>query len=156
MGHLEKLKIVAQQQKRGSNKAEHRRVKLLEKLDEQLDMVQALIDGEVYAKTQVRYVKNAEGQRVPVERTKRVRAWYWMSGAGTCYFQVWYGSKVIELRPGLTAISSAKREELPAVIRAVIDAVQAGELDAQIEAVAERNKEQLQKTATPKLVKKAS
>ena len=156
MGHLEKLKIVAQQQKHAGNKAEHRRVKLLEKLDDQLDMVQALIDGEVYAKTRISYVTNETGQRVPVEKAKRVREWYWMSGAGTCYFQVWYGSKVIELKPGMTAISVAKREELPAVIRAVIEAVQAGELDAQIEAVSERNKAQLQKTAVPKLVKKAS
>jgi hypothetical protein len=156
MGHLENLKIVAQQQKRTQSKTEHRRLKLLEKLDEQLDMVQALIDGEIYTKTKVAYVKNEGGQRVLVEKPKRVRPWYWMSGAGGCYFQVWYGSKVIELKPGMTAVQVSKREELPAVIRSIIDAVRFGELDVQIEDVAERNKEQLRKPASPKLVKKAS
>ena len=46
MSHLSKLKIVAQQQKRLQSKTEHRRAKLLEKLDDQLAMVQALIQTE--------------------------------------------------------------------------------------------------------------
>ncbi len=156
MGHLENLKIVAQQHKRSQSKTEHRRIKLLEKLDEQLAMVEALIDGEIYTKTKTAYVKNEEGQRVLVEKPKRVRPWYWMSGAGGCFFQVWYGSKIIELKPGMTAVQVSKREELPAIIRSVIDAVRFGELDVQIEDVAEKNKEQLRKPVAPKLVKKAS
>ena len=155
MGHLENLKIVAQQQKHTRNKTEHRRIKLLEKLDEQLAMVEALIEGEIYTKTKTAYVKNDDGQRVLVEKQKRVRPWYWMSGAGGCFFQVWYGSKVIEFKPGMTAVQVSKREDLPAVIRSIIDAVRFGELDVQIEDVAEKNKEQLRKPA-PKLVKKAS
>ena len=155
MGHLENLKIVAQQQKRVGNKTEHRRVKLLEKLDEQLAMVQALIDGEVFTKSKTAYVKNEDGQRVLIEKQKRVRPWYWMNGAGGCFFQVWYGSKVIELKPGMTAVQVGKRDELLAVIRSIIDAVRFGELDVQIEDVAERNKEQLRKSAAPKLIKKA-
>lgn len=156
MGHLENLKIVAQQHRRSQSKTEHRRIKLLEKLDEQLAMVEALISGEIYTKTKASYVKNDEGQRVLVEKQKRVRPWYWMNGAGGCFFQVWYGSKVIELKPGMTAVQVAKREELPAVIRSIIDAVRFGELDVQIEDVAERNKEQLRKPVSPKLLKKAS
>ncbi len=156
MGHLENLKIVAQQQKRAQSKTEHRRIKQLEKLDEQLDLVQALIDGVIYTKTKAAYVRNEDGQRVLVEKQKRVRPWYWMSGAGGCFFQVWYGSKVIELKPGMTAVQVKERDELPAVIRSIIDAVRFGELDVQIEDVAERNKEQLRKPASPKLVKKAS
>ena len=155
MGHLEKLKIVAQQQKRTQSKTEHRRNKLLEKLDDQLAMVQALIAGEVYAKKKMAFVKNEEGQRVAIEKVKRIRPWYWMTAAGGFYFQVWYGSKIIELKPGLTAVQVAKRDELLDVIRSVMDAVRFGELDVQIEDVAERNKEQLRKSSAPKLVKKA-
>ena len=50
MSHLAKLKIIAQQQKRLQSKTEHRRGKHLEKLDDQLAMVQALIDGEIITK----------------------------------------------------------------------------------------------------------
>ena len=66
-----------------------------------------------------------------------------MSGAGGCYFSVWYGSKVLELKPGMTAVSVAKREELPDTIRAIIEVVQAGELDAQIEASADREEKRV-------------
>ena len=79
-----------------------------------------------------------------------------MNGSGSCYFQVWYGSKVIELKPGMTAVQVAKREDLLDVIRSVMEAVRFGELDIQIEDVAERNKKQLTKPAVIKQVKKAS
>lgn len=50
MSRLANLKIVAQQQKRLQSKTEHRRAKLLEKLDDQLAMVQALLDGESFSR----------------------------------------------------------------------------------------------------------
>ena len=63
---------------------------------------------------------------------KRTRAWYWMSGAGGGYFWVWYGGKVLELKPGVTVIAVNKREDLPEVIRSLIKAVRYGELDIQV------------------------
>ena len=156
MSHLSKLKIVAQQQKRLQSKTEHRRAKLLEKLDDQLGMVQALIDGEVYTRMRRIWRTDENGQRVLVERPKRTRPWYWMSGAGGCYFQVWYGSKVLELKPGMTAVQVGTKEELPDVIRSVMEAVKFGELDIQIEDVAEKGTADLRLKAKPVVIKKAS
>jgi hypothetical protein len=156
MSHLAKLKIVAQQAKRLQSKTEHRRAKLLEKLDDQLGMVQALIDGEIYTRTRKVWRENEAGERVLVERLKRTRPWYWMSGAGGCYFQVWYGSKVLELKPGMTAVQVATKEELPDVIRSVKEAVKFGELDIQIEDVAEKGTADLRLKAKPAMVKRAS
>ena len=156
MSHLSKLKIVAQQQKRTQSKTEHRRGKLLEKLDDQLGMIQALIDGEVYTRMRRVWRTNENGERVLMDRPKRTRPWYWMSGAGGCYFQVWYGSKVLELKPGMTAIQVATKEELPDVIRSVMDAVKFGELDIQIEDVAEKGTADLRLKAKQAVVRKAS
>ena len=155
MSHLSKLKIVAQQQKRMQSKTEHRRGKLLEKLDDQLGMVQALIDGEVYTRMRRVWRTNEDGERVLVERPKRTRPWYWMSGAGGCYFQVWYGSKVLELKPGMTDVQVSTKEELPDVIRSVMEAVKFGELDIQIEDVAEKGTADLRLKAKPTPIKKA-
>ncbi len=156
MSHLSKLKIVAQAAKRQQTKTEHRRGKLLEKLDDQLAMIEALIAGETFTRMRRVWRTDDAGQRVLVERVKRTRPWYWMSGAGGCFFSVWYGSKVIELRPGMTAISVNKREDLPDAIRQIMDAVKFGELDVQIEDVAEKGTADLRLKGPAKQLKKAS
>jgi len=155
MSYLSKLKIVAQQQKRLQSKTEHRRAKLLEKLDDQLAMVQALVAGELFTRHRRVWQTNDEGDRVLVERVKRTRPWYWMSGAGGCYFSIWYGSKVLELKPGMTAIAVNKREDLPDAIKSIIEAVKFGELDIQIEDVAEKGTAELRLKGAGKEMKRA-
>ena len=51
MSNLSKLKIVAQAAKRQQTKSEHRRGKLLEKLSDQLAMIEAQINGETFTWT---------------------------------------------------------------------------------------------------------
>ena len=149
MKYLNKLKLVAQQQKRMQSKAEHRRGKVIEKLEEQLAMAEALNRGESYSKTRRVWKTNEAGERVQIDRAKRVRSWFWVSAAG-CFLSVWYGSKVVELEPGLTAIQIGKRDDLPDAIRNVIEAVRAGELDIAIEAVAERGIPEIKLHSTSK------
>ena len=96
------------------------------------------------------------GEPVLVDRAKRTRPWYWMSGAGGCYFLVWYGSKMLELQPGMMAIQVNKREELPDSIRSVMEAVKQDELDVQIEDVAEQSTSELRLKTQLKPVKKVS
>ena len=155
MSHLSKLKIVAQAAKRQQSKTEHRRGKLLEKLDDQLGMIEALIAGDTFTRIRRVWRTDDAGQRVLVDRAKRTRPWYWMSGAGGCYFSVWYGSKVLELKPGMTAVQVNKREDLPDAIRAIMDAVKQGELDIQIEDVAEKGTADLRLKSQGKPVRKA-
>ena len=137
MKHLSKLKIVAAQQRRALGKLEQRREKLIQKLEEQLAIAEALLNGDRFQTMRKVWQTNAVGERVRIERPKRVRPWYWLNAAG-CFFSVYYGSKLIKLDGEMTAISMGDRSELPAVIRAVIDAVRAGELDKAIEEVAEK------------------
>lgn len=138
MKHLSKLNIVAAQQRRAFTKIEQRRVKLTEKLEEQLALVEALIGGRRYEPLRKVWQTNAAGERVRIERPKRVRPWYWLNAAG-CFFSVYYGSKLIKLDGEMTAISVGDRSELPEVIKAVIEAVRAGELDEAIEEIAEKS-----------------
>lgn len=56
---------------------------------------------------------------------------------------VWFGSNVLELKPNMTAIQVTKREKLPDAIRAIMEAVKQGELDIQIEDVAEQGTDAL-------------
>jgi hypothetical protein len=137
MKHLSKFKLVAVAQKHVQSKAEHRRAKLIEKLEDQLAMAEALIKGESFHKYKQVWGHNEHGERVRLDREKRVRAWYWMSAAG-CYFSVFYGSRVMKLDGDNTAITVGARDKLPEIIRAVIEAVKAGELDKSIEDAADK------------------
>ena len=138
MKHLSKLKLVAAQQRRILTKVEQRRAKLISKLEEQLALAEALIAGERYEPLRRVWTTAATGERVRIERPKRVRPWYWINAVG-CFFSVYYGSKVLRLVGNMTAISLGDRTELPDTIKAVIEAVRAGELDLAIEEVAEKS-----------------
>ena len=138
MSHLKKLKLVAAQQRRLLTKTEQRRAKLIAKLEEQLALAEALISGERYTPLRRIWATAADGGRVRIERPKRVRPWYWLNAAG-CFFSVYYGSKLLKLDGEMTAVSLGDRSELPDTIRAIIEAVRAGELDLAIEDIAEKS-----------------
>ena len=137
MSHLKKLKLVAAQQRRMLTKVEQRRAKLINKIEEQLALAEALVSGERYEPLRKVWATAADGERVRIERPKRLRPWYWLNAAG-CFFSVYYGSKVLRLEGDMTAISLGDRSELPDAIKSVIEAVRAGELDLAIEEVAEK------------------
>ena len=138
MKHLQKLKLVAQQQRRLLTKVEQRRAKLIGKLEEQLALAEALIKQERYEPLRRVWATDAHGERIRIERPKRVRPWYWLNAAG-CFFSVYYGSKLLKLDGEMTAVSLGDRLELPEAIQAIIEAVRAGELDLAIEEVAEKS-----------------
>jgi hypothetical protein len=137
MKHLQKLKLVAQQQRRLLTKVEQRRNKLISKLEEQLALAEALISGERYEPLRRVWATSSDGQRVRIERPKRVRPWYWINAAG-CFFSVYYGSKLLKRDGEMTTVLLTDRSELPGAIQAVIEAVMAGELDLAIEEVVEK------------------
>ena len=85
--YLAKMKLVKQQQRQMHTKQEHRRLKVITKLEEQLAMVNALLRNERYVPTKTKWITNAQGERESVVVPKRVRSWFWMNAAG-CFFNV--------------------------------------------------------------------
>jgi len=82
-----------------------------------------------------RTVRDAEtGLRRSVDIPKRLRPWWWISEAGKVCVSIRYGSKVLELSKGKAAVEVATPDDLVSTLEAVRRAVEAGELDAQIEA----------------------
>ena len=83
----------------------------------------------MYAPKRIKTVTNADGERVSVETTKRVKEWFWTTSTGKINLAVRYGSKVLELSKGKNAIELSTGEELIATLSLLKDAVIAGELD---------------------------
>jgi hypothetical protein len=129
MSVIAKLKLIASKREHNHNPIIVRRNKLTLKLDEQLALCTAQKEGRLYAPKRIKSVTNADGERVSVETTKRVKEWFWTTSTGKINLAVRYGSKVLELSKGKNAIELSTGEELIATLSLLKDAVIAGELD---------------------------
>lgn len=113
-----------------------RREKLISRLQVQLDMATAMINGESYTCYKEKWQKNEEtGQQKKVKVAKKVSPWFYAKG-GKYYLEVRYANKPLELSKGNHAIEVDDKESLPTVIQTVIDATANGELDKALEAQA--------------------
>lgn len=132
---LATLKLTAARKQRALPEVVKRRNKLLKKLAEQRELAVALNEGRNYAPKRLRTVTDAEtGRRIVREMPVRIKAWWWVGEKGETLLSVHYGSKTLELSKGKTAIEVASANDLPAIFDVLISAVQANELDMQIEA----------------------
>jgi hypothetical protein len=137
MGVLDKIKLVEMARKAQPNAAQQRRDKLVEQLQEQLKMAEAMLNGTTYERTKSTWAKDGDGKRVRVERQVRVRAWWEVAG-NAVQFGLRYGAVPLQLQPGKSAVEVAKLAELPATIKLLITAAEAGEMDAAIAKVMEK------------------
>lgn len=129
MSVIAKLKLVASKRERNLSPIIVRRNKLSAKIEKQLQLATAQKEGRLYAPKRIKNVTNAEGDRVAVETTKRVKEWYWTTPANKINLCVRYGSKTLELSKGKNAIELSSGDELLSTLSMLKDAVIAGELD---------------------------
>lgn len=112
-----------------------RRSKLLKKLAEQRELALAHSEGRTYAPKRLRSIRDKDtGERTVREMPVRIKSWWWTGEKGETLLSIQYGSKTLEIAKGKPAIEVASAGDLVSVLDVVIDAVQSGELDAQMEA----------------------
>ena len=133
MSTLASLKLVAAKQTRVVDPIQLRRTKLITALDEQIALATARQAGTDYVAMRSRRVKDADGNVSVVQQPKRLKAWFWAVDGGKVCVAVRYGNKPIELTKGKTAVETTAGE-LSGVLATLKKAVEAGELDAQMEA----------------------
>lgn len=116
-----------------------RRNKLSNKLWEQIQLAKSQLDGTQFVVKKYRSFTDKEtGLRKQIEMPKRIREWWFRNEQGKVCVAVKYGTKVLELAKGKHSIEVGNANELVKALEIVKSAIEAGELDAQIE-VASRN-----------------
>ncbi len=130
MGVLDKLKIVALAKQVKGTVEQERRKKLADQLTEQLKLAEAALGGVAYQRTKAAWDTDAAGNRYRVQRPVKLRQWWTVGDGGAVQFGVRYGAVPLQLQPGKTAVEVAKLADLPVVIKTLLQAVEAGELDA--------------------------
>jgi len=133
MSTLNALKLSTAKKSLNTTPVIHRRNKLGKKLWEQIQLAQAHLAGKQFTTTRYQTVRDEDGVRRSVEVPKRVRAWWWNSDNGKIALNVRYGARVVELAKGKSTIEVAAPTDLIPTLELIKKAVEAGELDAQIE-----------------------
>jgi hypothetical protein len=135
MSALNGLKFVSAKRPQNAAPIVQRRNKLSNQLFEQIELARNMGEGKLYAPLRVRSVKDKyTGERKLVEAIKRVKQWWFVAENGRVCLQVRYGTRVLELAKGKNSIEVGTVAELLPVLETVKKCVEAGELDAQIDA----------------------
>jgi len=135
MSSLVTLKLITAKKPTNQPAIVSQRSKLSKRITEQIELASAQAQGGFYASKRLKSVLGADGLRRTVEVTKRVKPWWFVSDSGKVCLNVRYGSKLIELAKGKSAIEIASADDLIKTLDIIKVAVMAGELDTQIEAV---------------------
>jgi hypothetical protein len=134
MATLASLKLTTVQKPTSIPPTQFRRNKLSKKLGEQIQLAQAHLAGKHYSTTRMQTVRDETGVKRSVEVSKRVRAWWWNNESGKIALNVRYGARAVELAKGKSTIEVAAPADLIPTLELIKKAVEAGELDVQIEA----------------------
>lgn len=109
------------------------RTRILGHLGTQLKCAEAMVNGSEFMVTHNVQVTDPEtGKKETKQIKKPVRKWYWRDPEGNVRMVVKNGNKAMEIGDGKTNIIVGKDDDLPGIVKKVMEAVEAGELDAQI------------------------
>ncbi len=144
---IDNLKL-SQEQRPAELTAEQRlRHKMNEALDKQLAAaIHDAGEGSRYERYEFEDYKNPEtGEMEQRKVKKRFTRWWWLGDNGSYFFSLRYGGKAIEIKPKKTAIEVADEAGLVEVIKALQEAIKAGELDGPLKKATEARRAQFQK-----------
>lgn len=135
MATLENLKFINAVKPQHLSPVLQRRNKLIKRLWEQIELAKAESAGKTFTIKRFKSLRDIEGNRKTVEIEQRVKPWWFINDTGKLCLNIRYGAKIIELAKDKTAIELASKDALVETLELVKSAVDAGELDQQIEAV---------------------
>ena len=141
MPHLTKLKLTDKTRTDVEmNPEDLLRSKLVARLLEQKELVEADLKGERLTKTRFKFVTDSEtGETKRVEVQRQLRRWWWKDEGGQVMLTLRYGNRPLAITGDKSTIEIGTLDKLPKIIETIIEAVKTGELDKQLNAaMAER------------------
>jgi hypothetical protein len=136
--NLSELKFVVAEKPQSAtiSPAERRRIALVARIDEQIALATAQLEERRPEFTRTKTVVNKEtGEKSKVTASKNVRPWYWQHNS-KFLLTIRYGLNVLKFAKGTNAIEAPSLKGIVTVLNTVKSAVEAGELDSAITALA--------------------
>lgn len=117
------------------------RENMLKALRVQLESAKAMVEGKPYLLTRKETKTDPEtGEVTKVDVKYPLRKWYYRDQAGVVRLNLKHSNKKLEVQKGKTDIIVGDDKELPATIELVMKAIEAGELDAVLDAAIKAKK----------------
>ncbi len=136
MSTLSQLKLVTAVKPQHMPDVVKRRYKLSNKLWEQICLAKSTFLNQPFELKKVKTVKHADtGLTETISVAKAVRPWWFNAEDGSICFSVRYGARIVELAKGKPSIQVESDLDLISKLELVKQAIEAGELDSQIEQV---------------------
>lgn len=132
MSALSKLTVKTVTRTNKQDPVQQRRQKLMAGIEEQLKVAGAAQEGKSYEVQRKTWAKNEHGEKVLVERMRKVRAWFFEQDGGW-YVLCKYGSKALELSESGNAVFVKVLDDVEGALQALYAAAAGGELDEAIE-----------------------
>jgi hypothetical protein len=132
--NLNNLKLTDAKRPKNQPAIVQRRNKLISKLWEQIELAKAKHSGKDFVVKRYKNVKDLEGNIKSIEKPKRIKPWWFTSSTGTLCINVFYGSKLLELANGKTAVEATNLENVIEVLELLKREAEIGTFDAPIEA----------------------
>ena len=137
MSYLTKLDVVHSSALNPNNPIHRKRIILIGSLIEQQNMLDAMLNHQPYRKYKIKFVYDTHtGEPVAKKLPVKLKQWYWQYD-GMYYFQCYYRRLRLSIRDNMSVIVADNPKALIASIGILMCAVEAGELDAQLELVYE-------------------
>ena len=133
MSALASLKLSSSKKPINQPAIVQQRTKLAKRIWEQVELCKAQSTGNTFAPTRLKSYRDLDGVRKTISAPKRVKPWWFVANDGKLCLNIRYGSKVIELSKGKTAIELTSQDDLLKALDIIKNAVLSGELDSQIE-----------------------
>ena len=127
------LKLISAKRSYTQQPIQQRRSKLSKRIWEQIELAKARTENKDFAPTRFKSFTSSDGTTTTVEQRKRVKQWWWEQANGKIALSIRYGSKVIALNAKSNAVEVNTMTDLINVLNVIKVAVEAGELDTQIE-----------------------
>lgn len=133
MSTLNNLKLSAVKRPTALPAIQQRRNKLSNKLWEQIQLAKAQQTGTTFSTKRFKTVRDISGATKTIELQKRVRQCWFVADNGKLCLNVKYGTKVLELQKNKPSVELNTPADLINTLEIIKSAVEAGELDSQIE-----------------------
>lgn len=134
MSTLATLKLVTAKKPQNLAPVVLRRNKLSNRLWEQIQFAKSQAENTKFEPVKYRTITDTEtGLRKQIQVYKRIKPWWFVAENGKVCVSIKYGSWTIELAKGKPSVEVASAGDLVKTLETIKTAVEAGELDAQLD-----------------------